>query len=64
MTKSRGFFSVNVCSHCRKQLTLNDDLLGSRKCSECIYFETIGVHSVEQYNDWLPEIKIVKNDKN
>lgn len=46
-------YSVNVCSHCRKQLTLIADKLGMRKCPQCVYFDNIGVYSVKQYNNWL-----------
>lgn len=46
--------SVNVCSHCRRRhLTLAEVELGLRECPDCIYFSTIGVYTIEQYNSWL-----------
>ena len=49
----RGTYSVNVCTHCRKQLTLVADKLGCSKCPECSYFESIGVYTITDYNNWL-----------
>jgi len=46
-------YSVNVCQHCRKQLTLIADLLRERRCPQCVYFDNIGVYTTEQFNDWL-----------
>lgn len=47
-------YSVNICSHCRqRQLTIVEDSLGIRKCADCVYFNTIGVYTIEQYNNWL-----------
>lgn len=53
MGYSKGHYSVNCCVHCRKNLSLTEDAMGYRKCADCIYFENIGVYSIEQYNDWL-----------
>lgn len=46
-------YSVNVCLHCRKQLTISADQLGYRECANCNYFHTLGIYTVEQYNEWL-----------
>lgn len=49
----RGVYSVNCCTHCRTQLTLIADSLGMRKCAQCLYFESIGVYTIEDYNNYL-----------
>ena len=50
--------SVKVCSHCRsRNLTLAEEKMGLKKCADCIYFESIGVYTIEQYNAWLKKNK-------
>ena len=52
-----GFYSVNVCSCCRKQLSITADKLGYRECAECTYFHSLGIYSTQDYNNWLKRNK-------
>lgn len=49
-------YSVNCCRRCKRQLTIIADKLGYNKCAECNYFDSIGVYSIEDYNEWLKKI--------
>lgn len=49
----KGFFSVNVCTHCRKNLSLTADRLGMKQCAECVEFRNRGIYTTKQYNEWL-----------
>lgn len=46
-------YSVNCCEHCKKNLTLSEDQAGFIHCAECQFFESIGVYTIIDYNNWL-----------
>lgn len=57
----KGTYSANCCTHCRQNLTLIADKLGMTKCANCLYFETIGVYTITDYNNWLKKNLAISN---
>ena len=53
MKQQKSIWSVNCCTHCKKQLTLMADKLGKTKCAQCDYFDGIGVYTIQDYNEYL-----------
>ncbi len=53
MKNQRSTYSVNVCTNCRKNLTLTADQLGYRECPECTYLANIGARNITDYNEYL-----------
>lgn len=39
------------CASCGKELHGNDRY--DRECSECRYLHSLGIYTIEQYNEWL-----------
>jgi hypothetical protein len=51
-------YSVNQCTRCkRRQLSVKEVEAGYRICPDCLYFENMGIYSIEDYNEWLKKNK-------
>lgn len=43
---------ARLCPHCRQRyMTLYESELGY--CADCLYFKSVGVYTIKDYNDWL-----------
>lgn len=52
MKPQHSYKSVNVCRRCRnKHLHISQQ--AGDLCAECQDFEVRGIHTIEQYNNWL-----------
>lgn len=51
--------TVFRCSHCGKWLSQSDQdwcwKYDENECTECMFLEDMGIHTIEEYNEWLKE---------